>query len=78
MSELRLPDNVATQLQGLFHPVHLCDSSGKRLGSFVPAWDPSDYEILGPEPSEEELREIEQSTEWYTTEEVLQHLEKLQ
>ena len=78
MSELILPETVATQLQGLFHPIHLCDASGKRLGCFVPAVDLSQYEIEGPEPTEEELREIEQSTEWYTTQEVLQHLEKLQ
>jgi hypothetical protein len=77
MSELRLPDAVATQLQGLSHPVHLCDASGKRLGSFVPAWDPSDYEELEPDLSNEELRQIEQSSEWYSTDEVLRHLEKL-
>lgn len=78
MSELILPETVATQLQGLSHPVHLCDASGKRLGCFVPAWDPSEYEILGPEPTEEELRRAEESDEWYSTDEVLRHLEKLQ
>ena len=77
MSELILPEIVATQLQGLSHPVHLCDPSGKKLGCFVPAFDPSLYEIEGPEPTEEELREVEQSTEWYSTDEVLKHLEKL-
>jgi hypothetical protein len=60
------------------HPVKLCNPSGETLGCFVPAVDPSLYEIEGPEPSEEELRAVEQSTEWYSTEQVLQHLEKLQ
>jgi hypothetical protein len=78
MSELILPETIAAQLQGFSHPIHLCDPSGKRLGRFVPAWDLSEYEILGPEPTEEELHEIEQSSEWYSTDEVLQYLEKLQ
>jgi hypothetical protein len=77
MSELILPETVATQLQGLSQPVHLCDASGKRLGCFVPAWDPSEYEELEPDLSDEELRRIEQSSEWYSTKEVLRHLEKL-
>lgn len=77
MSEVILPQTVAVQLQRFSRPVHLCDAFGKRLGCFVPVVDKSEYEILGPEPSEQELREIEQSTEWYSTEEVLQHLENL-
>jgi len=77
MSELILPDAIATQLQGLVHPIQLVDASGKKLGCFVPAIDPSDYEDLEPDLSAEELRQIEQSSEWYTTDEVLRHLEKL-
>ena len=78
MSELVVPEAMAVQLQGLAYPVNLIDASGKKLGCFVPAFDPSEYEILGPDPTEDELRETERSTEWYSTEEVLQHLEKLQ
>ena len=77
MSELILPETVATQLQGLSHPVHLCDASGKRLGCFVPAVDRSEYEELEPDLSDEELRRIEESSEWYTTDEVQRHLAKL-
>jgi hypothetical protein len=77
MSELILPDSIATQLQGLSHPVQLCDASGKLLGRFVPAVDQSMYEELEPDLSSEELRHLEESTEWYTTDEVLRHLEKL-
>jgi hypothetical protein len=77
MSELIVPETVANQLQGLSHPVHLCDASGKRLGCFVPTVDPSDYDELEPDLSDEELRRIEESNEWYSTDEVLRHLEKL-
>jgi hypothetical protein len=78
MNDLVLPETVASQLQGLPYLVNLCDASGKKLGCFVPAVDPSQYEIIGPEPSEEELRLAEQSDEWYSTDEVLRRLEKLQ
>jgi hypothetical protein len=76
MNELVLPETVVTQLQGLPHPVHLCDSSGKSLGYFVPLVDPSAYAIEGLEPGEEELRRIEQSAEWYSTDDVLRRLEQ--
>lgn len=77
MNQLVMPETVASQLQGLPHPVDLCDSSGKRLGCFVPVVDRTLYEAVGPEPSEEELDRIEHSTEWYSTDEVLRHLENL-
>jgi hypothetical protein len=77
MTELVLPENVAAQLQGIANVVNLCDASGKKLGCFVPAVDLSEYEILGPEPTEEELRQAEMSNDWFTTDEVLRRLEKL-
>jgi hypothetical protein len=77
MNAFLLPETVASQLQGLPHPVNLCDPSGKTLGYFVPAVDPSLYEIDGPEPTQEELRDSEESSEWSTTDQVLRDLEKL-
>jgi hypothetical protein len=77
MSDFVLPDTLAFQLQGFGHPVHLVDSSGKKVGTFVPAIDLSQYEVVGPEPTEEDLRAAEESTEWFTTEQVLRHLEGL-
>ncbi|MEX2092358.1 MAG: hypothetical protein WD971_06755 [Pirellulales bacterium] len=77
MNDFVLPDPIASQLQGFPHVVSLCDASGKKIGTFVPTIDLSQYEIVGPEPSEEELREAEQSIEWYSTQEVLRHLENL-
>ena len=44
----------------------------------MPKFDMSEWEIVGPEASDEELRKREQSTEWYTTEEVLAHLKSLE
>jgi hypothetical protein len=77
MTEIVMPDTVAVQLQQLPFPVNLCDSSGKKLGRFVPTVDPSLYEIIGPEPSAEELDRIEQSSEWYSTDQLRRHLESL-
>ncbi len=77
MSELVLPDSVAAQLSGLPHGAHLCDTSGKKLGYFVPARPPAPDEDLDPGLSNEELGRIEASTHWHTTDEVRQHLERL-
>jgi hypothetical protein len=77
MNELVLTEPLASQLEGLPYPVNLRDMSGKALGFFVPAIDRSLYEVVGPEPTNEELGQIERSTEWYSSQEVLRHLEKL-
>jgi hypothetical protein len=77
MSNLVVPESVATQLADSPHIVHLCNSSGKTLGYFVPAADPALKDALEPGLSNEELRKIEQSNPWHTTEEVLKHLENL-
>lgn len=77
MTEFILPDSIASQLQGLGHTVSLLDPSGKKVGTFVPEIDLTKYDIVGGEPTEEELRGAEKSTEWFTTEEVLRHLESL-
>jgi hypothetical protein len=77
MNQLIIPETVASQLQGLPHPVNLFDSSGKRLGCFLPVADRSLYEAVGREPSKDELDQIESSTEWYSTDEVLRRLENL-
>jgi hypothetical protein len=50
-------------------------SRAKLLGQFVPT--PSADEFEEPPISREELNRRKASTEWYTTEEVLKHLEKL-
>ena len=77
MEAFVLPPDVAAQLSLLGHSVELRDAAGRPLGTFTPAFDPAEYEIVGGEPTEAELREIMQSTKWHTTEEVLRHLESL-
>jgi hypothetical protein len=48
------------------------------LGRFIPALDPSQYEPLQPQISDEELQRRRNSNEKrYTTAEVLAYLEKL-
>jgi hypothetical protein len=52
--------------------------SGRVLGQFVPSFDPSGYEGLEPQISQEELQRRKQSKgKSYTTAEVLAHLDKL-
>jgi hypothetical protein len=68
----------SNQLRTVTTVAELCDPSGRVLGQFIPTADPVEWEIVGPEFSEEELERAEQSTEWYTTEEVLEHLRNLE
>jgi hypothetical protein len=77
MNELVIPETIASQLQGLPHPVRICAPTGKLIGCFLPVVDPSLYEIEGADLTAAELQEIENSTEWYSTSEILRHLEKL-
>ena len=77
MTQVFVDSSVARQLSA-GHPAELCDPSGKVLGRFVPLIDVSVWEPIGPEPTEAELDEIENSNEpTYTTAEVIAHLEKL-
>jgi len=78
MTQLILDAAFAGKLNGLTQAVQLCDPSGRVLGQFVPVLDLSEWEPVSPEVTEEELDHLEQSTEWYTTEEVLAHLKTLE
>lgn len=78
MTQIRLDSNLASKLHDLEQIVELCDPSGRVLGRFVPIVDPSDWEPVSPEVSEEELdRRAGSSGKRYTTAEVLEHLERL-
>jgi hypothetical protein len=78
MSQFILNANSIPQLAFLTHPVELCDASGKVLGRFEPKIDLSEWEIVGPELTEEELQLREQSkSKRYSTAEVIAHLESL-
>lgn len=78
MPEITLDATTAAKLQDFGTVVKLCDPSGKVLGKFVPAFDPSEWEFVGPDISEEELKRRENSKgKRYTTKEVLEHLKNL-
>ncbi len=78
MSQFVLDANSIPRLATLTQPVELCDSSGRVLGRFLPKIDLTEWEIVGPESSEEELCRREQSKgKRYTTAEVIAHLESL-
>jgi hypothetical protein len=81
MTQIVLDATLAGKLQQAGQEVELCDPSGKVIGRYLPlpaaqgngaGWGPRD-----PQISEEEICEREQSAEWYSTEEVQAHLEKL-
>jgi len=78
MSQITLDSSLAAKRQSLREVVEFCDPSGHVLGCFVPATDLACWEPAGPEATEEELQRREQSNEWYTTEQVLEHLKNLE
>ena len=56
-------------------PVEVCDESGRVVGHFTPATDPTLYRTVVVPFSEEELDQAEQEEEeTFSTEEVLAHL----
>ncbi len=78
MTQIILDAGVSSKLSELGRPVELCDPSGRVLGRFVPLIDLSQWEQVSPDVSEEELKRREQSTEWYSLEEVMEHLKSLE
>jgi hypothetical protein len=78
MNEITLDAALASKLEGLTQPVQVRTPTGRVLGQFIPELDLSEWEPVEPDLSEEELAQREQSTEWYTTDEVIAHLESLE
>src|SRR5882762_7681075 len=78
MTRIILDASESSKLHGLTQPAELCDPSGRVLGRFLPMIDQSEWEPVSADVSEEELDRREQSTEWYTTEQVLAHLKRLE
>lgn len=78
MTRITLDAELASRLGDLFQTVELCDPSGRVLGRFVPAADPTECEAMSPEASEDELDRRERSGEKrYSTREVVARLERL-
>ncbi|HEX8200088.1 MAG TPA: hypothetical protein VF590_06345 [Isosphaeraceae bacterium] len=78
MSKIIIDSATASILQSQTGRVELCDDSGRTLGYFTPRQDRSLYEGVEIPFTEEELRQAEQATERYTTEEVLAYLKSLE
>ncbi len=77
MTKITVEESLLKNLLKLAQPVELCDPSGNVVGRLFPVYDLAEYEPWEPAFSEEELQVAENSTEWYTTEQVLKHLESL-
>ena len=78
MNRITVDTTLRTKLNGLSEPLELCDDSGRVLAVVTPVEDPSQFEALTPDITEEELNRRSQSKgQRYTTAEVLDHLEKL-
>ena len=78
MTRITLDAAMLAKLHNLTEPLEVCDESGAVLARLLPVFDPSQYEPLEPQVSQEELRRRAQSGEkTYTTAEVLAYLEKL-
>jgi hypothetical protein len=78
MTRIRVDDVLRSKLHNFTEPIEICDDQGNVLAWLEPAPDPSQFEPREPQISEEELQRREKSTEWYTTEQVLAHLKKLE
>jgi hypothetical protein len=78
MIRVTVDETLRSKLHNLTEPLELCDESGQVVGRYFPEFDLSEYDLSEPPISEEELRQIEQSNDWVTSEDVLEHLRKLE
>ena len=77
MTRVIIDAALRNKLNNLTEPLELCDESGQVVARVVPAVDLSQFELWEPAISEEELQRREQSEKWYSTAEVLRHLQSL-
>jgi len=77
MNQIVIDNETKSQLGDFTEPVEICDAAGRVLGRLIPAIKESDDERYVPAISEEELQRREREDKWYTTQEVLDHLENL-
>ena len=77
MEPIKLPPEAASQLRAIQEFRYLCDENGMVIGRFMPCAQPFDVRKLEPPYSEEEIEQAKRRTVWYSTAEVLAHLENL-
>lgn len=78
MVRLTVDDALRKKLRDFSVPVELCDEAGQILAHVLPCPNPDDYELHEPPMDEDELRRRENSTTWYTTDQVLERLRGLE
>lgn len=76
MTRIILDRHLRTQLRNLSVPLELCDETGQVLAQLTPIIKAPEYDSWEPPISEEELRDREQSEQWFTTEQVVAHLRR--
>jgi hypothetical protein len=70
-------ESVRQQLRNFTEVLELCDDSGRVLARVFPVPNQAEAEAARPPLSEAEVRRRKESDRWYTTAEVLKHLESL-
>lgn len=76
MTQILVDATLRSRLYDLKQPLELCDDSGKVLARLIPVPDPSQYELIEPHISDEELQRRRQEPD-FSTAELLAYLEKL-
>jgi hypothetical protein len=75
VSSVVVDANLSRQLQSLNQPIHLCDPSGRVIGTFTPS---EEWDVTGPDVSDDEiLQQLQRKEPTFTTAEVLAHLGRL-
>jgi hypothetical protein len=77
MTRIVVDQALLSKLHNLTELLELCDESGQLLARVYPNVDLSQYEICEPQIDEQEMKRREQSSVWYSTSEVLEHLQEL-
>jgi hypothetical protein len=77
MTKITLDSELSQKLHQLAKTAELCDPSGKVLGKFVPVFDSSEWELIGPEITDEELDRREQEGGYISHEEMMAELKRL-
>ena len=77
MTRVVVTKELLAQLHNLTQALELYDEQGHILARVEPILDPALWGPLEPQVSIEELDRRAKSDKWYTTAEVLAHLEKL-
>jgi hypothetical protein len=77
MIRVPLDQTLRTKLHNLTQPLELCDEAGFVVARVIPVPPKDEFEPWEPQVSEEELQRREKSDKWFSTEELLKHLEGL-